>query len=78
MYTCASRYDTARQIKQSQDAYCADAFAGNWDALKDRSYPEDLQWEALVDVLRGRVKVGIVPIPLLPSTDPCLGPNPLL
>ncbi|EPS99813.1 hypothetical protein FOMPIDRAFT_1060582 [Fomitopsis schrenkii] len=52
-------YDTARKIKQSQDAYCADAFAGNWDVLKDQPYPEDLQWEALVDVLRGRVKVQI-------------------
>lgn len=39
-----------------------DAFAGNWDALKDKSYPEDLQWEALVDVLRGRVKVSRTPL----------------
>ncbi|TFY65178.1 hypothetical protein EVJ58_g2131 [Rhodofomes roseus] len=52
-------YNTARKIRESQDAYCADAFAGNWDALKDKSYPEDLQWEALVDVLRGRVKVQV-------------------
>ncbi|KAH9935455.1 uncharacterized protein B0H18DRAFT_975763 [Fomitopsis serialis] len=52
-------YNTARKIKESQDAYCVDAFAGNWDALKDKSYPEDLQWEALVDVLRGRVKVQV-------------------
>ncbi|KAJ3511745.1 hypothetical protein NLJ89_g3919 [Agrocybe chaxingu] len=48
-------YDTARKIKQSQDTYCQNALAGKWSALGD--YPEDLQWEALVDVLRGRVKV---------------------
>ncbi|KIJ61333.1 hypothetical protein HYDPIDRAFT_42737 [Hydnomerulius pinastri MD-312] len=48
-------YDTARQIKESQDAYCSKALAGEWSGLGD--YPEDLQWEALVDVLRGRVKV---------------------
>ncbi|KZT72052.1 carbohydrate esterase family 9 protein [Daedalea quercina L-15889] len=52
-------YDTARKIKESQDAYCVDADAGNWDALKDKPYPEDLQWESLVDVLRGRVKVQV-------------------
>lgn len=79
MYTGALRYDTARKIKQSQDAYCADAFAGNWDVLKDQPYPEDLQWEALVDVLRGRVKVSIITIPrLVLSTDTRLGANTLL
>ncbi|KAF9227423.1 carbohydrate esterase family 9 protein [Gyrodon lividus] len=48
-------YDTARQIKESQDAYCSRALGGEWDDLAN--FPEDLQWEALVDVLRGRVKV---------------------
>ncbi|KAH7888764.1 composite domain of metallo-dependent hydrolase [Phlebopus sp. FC_14] len=48
-------YDTARQIKESQDNYCLKAMAGEWNGLGD--FPEDLQWEALVDVLRGRVKV---------------------
>ncbi|KAF8070512.1 carbohydrate esterase family 9 protein [Lyophyllum atratum] len=48
-------YDTARKIKESQDRYCAKALANQWDGLGE--YPEDLQWEALVDVLRGRVKV---------------------
>ena len=48
-------YEKARQIKESQDQYCEKAFAGNWDGLGE--FPEDLQWEALVDVLRGRVKV---------------------
>ncbi|CAL1706946.1 unnamed protein product [Somion occarium] len=48
-------YDKARQIKNAQDAYCQKASTGKWDEIKD--FPEDYQWEALVDVLRGRVKV---------------------
>ena len=50
-------YNHAKQIKESQDQYCAHVQAGNWDALAGNPYPEDLQWESLVDVLRGRVKV---------------------
>ena len=49
------RYDKARQIKEAQDEYCAKVNRGDWLGLG--AYPEDLQWEALVDVLRGRVKV---------------------
>ncbi|TFY72584.1 hypothetical protein EVG20_g397 [Dentipellis fragilis] len=48
-------YDKARQIKTQQDAYCSKALAGQWASLGE--FPEDLQWEALVDVLRGRVRV---------------------
>ncbi|KAI0777456.1 carbohydrate esterase family 9 protein [Trametes elegans] len=48
-------YDKARQIKQSQDDFCAKATKGDWAGLGE--FPDDLQWEALVDVLRGRVKV---------------------
>ncbi|CDO72361.1 hypothetical protein BN946_scf184977.g58 [Trametes cinnabarina] len=48
-------YEKARKIKQSQDEYCAKAVRGEWAGLGE--FPEDLQWEALVDVLRGRVKV---------------------
>ncbi|TEB38238.1 composite domain of metallo-dependent hydrolase [Coprinellus micaceus] len=48
-------YNKARQIKEQQDSYCAKALAGEWKGLG--SFPEDLQWEALVDVLRGKVKV---------------------
>ena len=48
-------YNTARRIKEKQDTYCAAAIAGQWDGLGE--FPDDLQWEALVDVLRGRVKV---------------------
>ncbi|KAI0029655.1 carbohydrate esterase family 9 protein [Vararia minispora EC-137] len=48
-------YNKASEIKAQQDAYCTKALAGEWDGLGP--YPEDLQWEALVDVIRGRVKV---------------------
>ncbi|KZV62706.1 carbohydrate esterase family 9 protein, partial [Peniophora sp. CONT] len=48
-------YDKARQLKESQDAYCAKASQNQWKDLGD--FPEDLQWEMLVDVLRGKVKV---------------------
>ncbi|THH28657.1 hypothetical protein EUX98_g5540 [Antrodiella citrinella] len=48
-------YDKARQIKNAQDAYCEKVVTGRWTGLGE--YPEDYQWEALVDVLRGRVKV---------------------
>ncbi|KAK0497265.1 hypothetical protein EDD18DRAFT_148225 [Armillaria luteobubalina] len=48
-------YEKARQIKEKQDDYCAKALSGNWHGLG--AFPEELQWEALVDVLRGRVKV---------------------
>ncbi|KAJ8582701.1 composite domain of metallo-dependent hydrolase [Rhizopogon salebrosus TDB-379] len=48
-------YDTARQLKEQQDAYCTRALEGEWEGLGE--FPDNLQWEALVDVLRGRVKV---------------------
>ncbi|KAI0746218.1 composite domain of metallo-dependent hydrolase [Daedaleopsis nitida] len=48
-------YEHARKLKVAQDEFCAKATRGDWAGLRD--YPEDLQWEALVDVLRGRVKV---------------------
>ncbi|KAF8633299.1 hypothetical protein AX17_004474 [Amanita inopinata Kibby_2008] len=48
-------YDTAQKIKRQQDDFCVQALAGKWDDLGE--FPENLQWEALIDVLRGRVKV---------------------
>jgi hypothetical protein len=49
-------YNHATILKNKQDAYCDQVFAGQWKGLGD--FPEDLQWEALVDVLRGKVKVN--------------------
>ncbi|KZV83009.1 hypothetical protein EXIGLDRAFT_729044 [Exidia glandulosa HHB12029] len=53
-----SAYNEARKVKEAQDLYCAKAQAGQWDELADSAFPESLQWEMLVDVLRGRVKVN--------------------
>ncbi|KAH8116643.1 composite domain of metallo-dependent hydrolase [Phellopilus nigrolimitatus] len=50
-------YDKARQIKEKQDAYCSKVLSDEWAGLG--AFPEELQWEALVDVLRGRVKVQV-------------------
>lgn len=63
-------YNEARKIKDAQDEFCRHAEAGRWKYLEDAvghgrrgdkkklpPFPEDLQWESLVDVLRGRVKV---------------------
>ncbi|EMD37401.1 hypothetical protein CERSUDRAFT_83171 [Gelatoporia subvermispora B] len=50
-------YNKAREIKGAQDAFCEKALARDWDGLKGQTFPEDLQWESLVDILRGKVKV---------------------
>lgn len=50
-------YEEARKIKNAQDDFCAKAEKGLWSEVPDE-YPESLEWEALVDVLRGRVKVN--------------------
>ncbi|KAJ7075534.1 hypothetical protein B0H15DRAFT_894200 [Mycena belliarum] len=50
-------YDQARQIKEAQDSFCAAAEQGLWDG--QTPFPENLQREALVDVLRGRVKLSV-------------------
>ncbi|KAL0569039.1 hypothetical protein V5O48_012935, partial [Marasmius crinis-equi] len=50
-------YDDARQLKEKQDEYCQKVETGRWDLLQDEEFPDDLKLEALVDVLRGKVKV---------------------
>jgi hypothetical protein len=50
-------YDNARSIMRAQDEFCAKAEAGAWDELDTSAFPDDLQWESLVEVLRGKVKV---------------------
>lgn len=52
------RYDEARQLKEKQDTYCAKVLEG--DPTEDLDpFPEDLQYEALIDTLRGKVKVDL-------------------
>ncbi|KAL0577323.1 hypothetical protein V5O48_004679, partial [Marasmius crinis-equi] len=48
-------YDKAAQVKKQQDNFCARVEAGDFEGLGE--FPEDLKWEALVDVIRGRVNV---------------------
>ncbi|KAG8714759.1 hypothetical protein FRC08_011480 [Ceratobasidium sp. 394] len=51
-------YNSARDVMRKQEEFCARAQTGtvNW---RQENFPEDLRFEALVDVLRGRVKVNI-------------------
>ncbi|KAG6911242.1 hypothetical protein DXG01_003109 [Tephrocybe rancida] len=56
MWALRSAYNEARKAKLAQDAFCANVEAGLWDGVGQ--FPESLQWEALVDVLRGRVKIS--------------------
>lgn len=58
MWAYRQAYQRASDIKTAQDAYCAKAEAGLWNTIVD-SFPEAYQYEALVDVLRGRVKVRL-------------------
>ncbi|KAG6821570.1 hypothetical protein H0H93_000079 [Arthromyces matolae] len=58
MWSLRSAYNEARKIKLAQDDFCAKAEAGFWDGVSE--FPESLQWEALVDVLRGKVKVSLM------------------
>jgi hypothetical protein len=45
-------------MKNAQDQYCSKALSGNWDGLG--AFPSELALEALVDILRGKVKVGFI------------------
>ncbi|KIM54979.1 hypothetical protein SCLCIDRAFT_135619 [Scleroderma citrinum Foug A] len=51
-------YDKARRLKEEQDTYCAKVLEGG--PTEDLGpFPEDLQYEALIDTLRGKVKVHV-------------------
>ncbi len=52
-------FNSAKELKLKQDDFCAkvkDA-QSKGDVLEER-FPDDLEWEALTDVLRGKVKVN--------------------
>lgn len=59
IWALRSAYNEARKLKLAQDLYCFQAENGAWDALEG-DFPENPQWEVLVDVLRGKVKVDIL------------------
>jgi hypothetical protein len=71
-------YNKAREIKSAQDFYCSRAVRGEWKRLGNSVFPEDLQWEALVDVLRGRAKVNNRCYLGLTSYEVSIGPRALL
>ncbi|KAG1827623.1 uncharacterized protein BJ212DRAFT_1494927 [Suillus subaureus] len=52
-------YDSARKLRDAQDDFCAKVESDSWDDLAGKIFPEELQWESLVDVLRGRVKLAV-------------------
>ncbi|KAF8889894.1 hypothetical protein BD779DRAFT_1610936 [Infundibulicybe gibba] len=62
-----SAYANAARVRDAQDEFCArihshSSWWRRWFHKKvqvDEKFPEDYQWEALVDVLRGRVKLSI-------------------
>ncbi|KAF7355475.1 Carbohydrate esterase family 9 protein [Mycena sanguinolenta] len=55
IWSLRSAYAEAQNILAAQDAYCQKVEAGQWDLLGP--FPTNLQFEMLVDVLRGKVKV---------------------
>lgn len=59
IWVLRSAYNEARKLKLAQDLYCSQAENGAWDALEG-DFPENPQWEVLVDVLRGKAKVDIL------------------
>ncbi|CAH0035106.1 unnamed protein product [Clonostachys rhizophaga] len=58
-YVYRKAYDNARRVKQSQDMWCEMATAKAGRARLATEYPRSLEWQTLVDVLRGDVRVNI-------------------
>ncbi|CAE6444840.1 unnamed protein product [Rhizoctonia solani] len=52
-------YNRAREVLNKEGEYCASAQAGRWSEIQGKDFPEDLEYESLVDVLRGRTKVHV-------------------
>ncbi|KAG8763267.1 hypothetical protein FRC11_004954, partial [Ceratobasidium sp. 423] len=52
-------YNRAREVRNKQDEYCASAQTGRWNDVRGKDFPEDPEYESLVDVLRGRTKVHV-------------------
>ncbi|KAF8745808.1 Carbohydrate esterase family 9 protein, partial [Rhizoctonia solani] len=52
-------YNRAREVLNKQNRYCASAQTGRWGDIRGEDFPEDLEYESLVDALRGRAKVHV-------------------
>ncbi|KAH7106017.1 hypothetical protein BKA62DRAFT_348554 [Auriculariales sp. MPI-PUGE-AT-0066] len=59
IHALRSAYADARKLLKKQNSFCASAEAGLWGQIGalGTQFPDDLELEALVDVLRGRFKV---------------------
>ncbi|KIK67964.1 hypothetical protein GYMLUDRAFT_1014512 [Collybiopsis luxurians FD-317 M1] len=57
MWSLRSAYHEAQKAMKAQDAFCAKVEMGLWEPESASTFPDDFQWEMLVDVLRGKVKV---------------------
>ncbi|KAI1658384.1 hypothetical protein F4813DRAFT_395741 [Daldinia decipiens] len=58
-YWFRKAYDHARQLKQEQDRWCEAASTAKGLASITHEYPRSLEWQTLVDVLRGDVRVNV-------------------
>ncbi|KAI8965596.1 hypothetical protein F5Y11DRAFT_367932 [Daldinia sp. FL1419] len=58
-YWFRKAYDNARRVKREQDRWCEAASTANGLASLAKEYPRSLEWQTLVDVLRGDVRVHV-------------------
>lgn len=60
MWAFRAAYNEARNLVHDQDAFCANVASERWDLLaKNAEFPENLKYEPLVDVIRGKAKVHV-------------------
>ncbi|KAL1881093.1 hypothetical protein Plec18167_003635 [Paecilomyces lecythidis] len=52
-------YDKARQLMRKQDRWCEKARSESGRLTLTTEYPTSLQWQTLVDVLRGDIRVNV-------------------
>ncbi|KAI1386729.1 composite domain of metallo-dependent hydrolase [Hypoxylon trugodes] len=58
-YWFRKAYDNASWIKREQDRWCQAASTAKGRSSITREYPRSLEWQTLVDVLRGDVRVNV-------------------
>ncbi|KAI0111757.1 hypothetical protein F4814DRAFT_423498 [Daldinia grandis] len=58
-YWFRKAYDNARRVKQEQDRWCEAVATAKGLASMALEYPRSLEWQTLVDVLRGDVRVNV-------------------
>ncbi|KAI1416994.1 composite domain of metallo-dependent hydrolase [Hypoxylon sp. FL1857] len=58
-YWFRKAYDNAQRLKREQDRWCEIASTAKGLRSITREYPHSLEWQTLVDVLRGDVRVNV-------------------